>query len=67
MTPTRLKNTRSAVGRHLARVEADLRRAERLHGRRREAVLRGAALDYMRAGFHHLAKDVRQQAREVRA
>ena len=67
MTPTRLKNTRAAIGRHLARVEADLRRAERLHGRQREVVLRGAARDYMRAGFHHLAKDVRQQAREVRA
>jgi len=63
----RLKNTRSAVGRHLARVEADLRQAERLHGRQREAVLRGAARHFMQAGFHHLAKDIRQQARKVRS
>jgi len=61
----RLKNTRAAIGRHLTRVEAEVRRAERLDGRRREAVLRGAARDYMRAGLHHLARDVRRQAREV--
>lgn len=66
MNPERLKNTRAWIGRHLARVEADLRHADRLHGRRREAVLRGVARDYMRAGLHHLAKDVRRQAREVR-
>jgi hypothetical protein len=35
-----LKNTRSAVGRHLARVESHVQEAGRLHGRRREAVLR---------------------------
>jgi hypothetical protein len=61
----RLKNTRSAVGRHLTRVEADLQQAGRLHGRQREAALRGAARHFMQAGFHHLAKDVRRQAREV--
>ncbi len=66
MNVERLKNTGSAVGRHLARVEADLRQAERLHGRQREAVLRGAARQFMQAGFHHLANDVRRQAREVR-
>jgi hypothetical protein len=63
----RLKNTRAAIGRHLARVEADLRRADGLHGRRREAVLRGAARQFMQAGFHDLAKDIRRQSREVRA
>jgi hypothetical protein len=62
----RLKNTRSAVGRCLTRLESDLRQAGRLHGRQREAVLRGAARQFMHAGFHDLAKDVRQQAREVR-
>jgi hypothetical protein len=62
----RLKNTKSAIGRHLARVEADLRQADRLHGRQREAVLRGAARGFMQAGFHDLAKDVRRRAREVR-
>jgi negative regulator of sigma E activity len=66
MTPERLKNTRSALGRHLARVTADLRQADRLHGRQRESVLRGAARQFMQAGFHDLAKDVRRQAREVR-
>jgi negative regulator of sigma E activity len=65
MTPTRLKNTRSAIGRHLARVEADVRQAERLHGQQREAVLRGAARHFMQAGFHHLAADVRRRARGV--
>ena len=64
MNVERLKNTGSAVGRHLARVEADLRQADRLHGRQREAVLRGAARDFMRAGFHHLAKDVRRSIRK---
>ena len=66
MNVERLKNTRSSLGRHLARVEAELREADRLRGRRREAVLRGAARDFMRAGFHHLARDVRRQVREVR-
>lgn len=65
MNVERLKNTRSAIGRHLARLSADLRRADGLHGRRREAVLRGAARQFMQAGFHDLAKDVRRQAREV--
>jgi len=59
-----LKNTRSALGRHLARVKADLRQADRLHGRQREAVLRGAARGFMQAGFHDLAKDVRRRARK---
>jgi hypothetical protein len=63
MTPARLRNTRSALGRHLARVEADVRQADRLHGRQREAVLRGAARHFMQAGFHDLAKDVRRRAR----
>ncbi|MGB8852868.1 MAG: hypothetical protein WCC69_04815 [Pirellulales bacterium] len=53
--------------RHLERVTADLRQAELLHGRRREAVLRGAARHFMQAGFHGLAKDVRRQARKVRS
>ncbi len=66
MNVERLKNTRSAIGRHVARLEADLRQADRLHGRQREAVLRGAARGFMQAGFHDLAKDVRQRAREVR-
>ncbi len=65
MNVRRLTNTRSAVGRHLARAETTVREAELLHGRQREAVLRGAARDYMRAGFHYLARDVRRQAREV--
>jgi len=60
----RLKNTGSALGRHLARVEAELRQADRLHGRRRETVLRGAARGFMQAGFHDLAKDVRRRARK---
>lgn len=63
MNAERLKNTRSALGRHLARVESDLRQADRLHGRRREAVLRGAARGFMQAGFHDLAKDVRRSIR----
>ena len=66
MNVERLKNTRSTLGRHLARVEADLRQADRLHGRQRETVLRGAARGFMQAGFHDLAKDVRLRAREVR-
>jgi negative regulator of sigma E activity len=60
----RLKNTRSSLGRHLAQVEADLRQADRLHGRQREAVLRGAARGFMQAGFHDLAKDVRRSIRK---
>lgn len=67
MNVERLKNTRSALGRHLARVEADLQQADRLHGRQREAVLRGAARGFMQAGFHDLAKDVRRQARKVQS
>jgi hypothetical protein len=59
----RLKNTRSAVGRHLTRVESNVQEAGRLHGRRREAVLRGAARHFMQAGFHHLAKDIRRSIR----
>ncbi len=63
MNVERLKNTRSAVARHLARVEANVREADRLHGRQREAVLRTAARGYMTAGFHHLAKDIRRSIR----
>ena len=64
MNVERLKNTRSSLGRHLAQVEADLRQADRLHGRQREAVLRGAARGFMQAGFHDLAKDVRRSIRK---
>ena len=53
--------------RHLERMQADLQKADQLHGRQREAVLRGAARGFMQAGFHDLAKDVRRLAREVRA
>ena len=65
MNVERLKTTRSAVGRHLARVGSHVQEAGRLHGRRREAVLRNAARHFMQAGFHDLAKDVRRRAREV--
>jgi hypothetical protein len=61
----RLKNTRSAIGRHLSRAESTVQEAGRLHGRQREAVLRGAARHFMQAGFHDLAKDIRRRAREV--
>jgi hypothetical protein len=61
----RLTETGSRLGRHLARVQADLRQADRLRGSRRGTVLRGAARQFMQAGFHDLAKDVRRQAREV--
>ncbi len=66
MNVERLKNTGSAVGRHLARVESNVQEAGRLYGRRREAVLRNAARHFMQAGFYDLAKDVRRRAREVR-
>ena len=52
--------------RHLSRVTADLQQADRLHGRQREAALRGAARQFMQAGFHDLARNARRQAREVR-
>jgi lipopolysaccharide biosynthesis regulator YciM len=61
----RLTETGSRLGRHLARVQADLRQADRLRGSQRETVLRGAARQFMQAGFHDLARDVRRQAREV--
>ena len=63
MNVERLKNTRSAVGRHLARVESNVQEADWLHGRRREAVLRNAARHFMQAGFHRLAKDIRRSIR----
>lgn len=66
MNVERLSKTDSRLGRHLARAGADLRQADRLHGRQREAVLRGAARQFMQAGFHDLAKNVRQQARKVK-
>jgi len=62
----RLTDTASRLGRHLARVQADLQRAEQLHGPQRQAVLRGAARQFMQAGFHDLARNVRHEARKVR-
>jgi hypothetical protein len=59
----RLTTTNSRLGRHLARVRADVQEAGRLHGPQRQAVLRGAARQFMQAGFHDLAKDARHRAR----
>lgn len=63
MNVERLKNTRSAIGRHLSRTESNVQEAVLLHGRQREAGLRGAARHFMQAGFHDLAKDVRRSIR----
>ena len=65
MNVERLTETGSRLGRHLARVQADLRQADRLRGSHRETILRVAARQFMQAGFHDLAKDVRRRAREV--
>jgi hypothetical protein len=48
---------------HLSRVAAELREADRLHGPARRERLRGAARQFMQAGFHDLARDVRRRAR----
>ena len=48
---------------HLARVAADLREAERMDGPARRERLRGAARQFMQAGCHDLARDVRRRAR----
>lgn len=64
MNVERLQTTRSALGRHLARVGSHVQEADRLHGRRRKAVLRNAARHFMQAGFHHLAKDIRHNIRK---
>ena len=50
--------------RHLERMKGELRVAERLNGPQRQAVLRGAARQLMQAGFHNLAKDIRQHTRK---
>jgi len=50
---------------HLARVQADVRAADRLGDRQRQIVLRGAARQLTQGGFHDLARDIRRQAREV--
>ena len=63
MNVERLTDMGSRLGRHLARVQEDLRRAEQLHGPQRQAVLRGAARQFMQAGFHDLARDTRRRAR----
>ncbi len=63
MNVERLRNTRSAVGRHLGRVQAAVQQADRLRGPQRRVLLRGAARHFMQAGFHDLAKDVRRRAR----
>jgi hypothetical protein len=63
VNPKRLTDTNSRLGRHLSRVRADVQEAARLHGPQRRALLRGAARQFMQAGFHDLARDVRRRAR----
>jgi len=48
---------------HLMRVQAAVQEADRVRGPCRRALLRGAARQFMQAGFHDLAKDVRRRAR----
>ncbi|GDX96176.1 hypothetical protein LBMAG47_18400 [Planctomycetia bacterium] len=59
----RLTNTNSRLGRHLSRAREDVQEAARLQGPQRRAILRGAARQFMQAGFHDLARDVRRRAR----
>ena len=49
--------------RYLERARAEVKEAERVDGPRRRALLRGAARQFMHAGFHDFARDARRLAR----
>jgi len=56
-------NTNSRLGRHVARLAVEVRGADRLSAPERRALLRGAARQFMQAGFHQTARELRRQTR----